>query len=307
MRHFWSLENVHFQNTWLTIGSFDGVHLGHQAIVSQLSAGARPQGSLAVVLTFYPHPAIVLGKRKDPFYLTTSEERAAMLGKAGADVVITYPFDLRVAATSAADFIAGLHEHLGMTRLLIGPDFALGKNREGNLPVLRRLGERFGFAVEVVHPVEIDGEPVSSSRVRAALAEGDVELAERLLGRPYRLSGKVVQGDGRGRVIGVPTANLEVWAARAIPRSGVYVCRTLVNGQAWGSVTNVGVRPTFDPQAVASHVETHILDFEGELYGERIQVDFLACLREEKRFPSVHALVAQINQDIAQARQRLAT
>src|SRR3990172_3164460 len=194
MRHFWSLEEVQLQNSWLTIGSFDGVHRGHQEIVNRLIAGGHPVGSPAVVLTFFPHPAFVLGKREKPFYLTSPEERAKLLGELGADVVITHPFDRQVASTSAYDFMAKLKEHLNLKHLIVGDDFALGRNREGNISALRRLGaEVFGYTLEVMPPVTNTGEKISSSQIRSALADGNVERAAELLGRPYALTGEVVQ------------------------------------------------------------------------------------------------------------------
>ncbi|HEX9616886.1 MAG TPA: bifunctional riboflavin kinase/FAD synthetase [Anaerolineales bacterium] len=306
MPHYRSLEGIHLNNSWLTIGSFDGVHLGHQAIVKRLAQGAHEAGSQAVVLTFYPHPAVVLGKRKDPFYLTASDERADLLEAYGADVVITNPFDRAVAATSASDFIQKLKANLGLAHLLVGPDFALGRNREGDVPTLRKLGETFGYTLEIMPPVEAGGEVVSSSRIRALLAGGKVGMAARLLGRPYRVGGQVITGDGRGRSIGIPTANLDVWTERALPKAGVYVCRAIIDGKPWRAVTNVGVRPTFESEPVPPRVETHILDFLDPIYGRQIQLDFLARLRDEQRFPSVQALVEQIHRDIRETREYFA-
>jgi riboflavin kinase / FMN adenylyltransferase len=306
MPHYRSLEELNLHNTWLTIGSFDGVHLGHQAIVGRLSQGAHEAGSRAVVLTFFPHPAVVLGKRKDPFYLTTSDERADLLMAYGADVVVTYPFDRGVAATSAPDFMEKLKAHLGLVHLLVGPDFAMGRNREGNVPKLKELGEVFDYTLEIMPPVEVEGEVVSSSRIRAYLAEGEVGAAARLLGRPYRVGGRVITGDGRGRSIGIPTANLEVWAERSLPKAGVYICRAIVDGKTWRAVTNVGFRPTFESRPVSPRVETHILDFLDPIYGQEIQLDFLARLRDEQRFPNVQALVEQIHRDIQETREYFA-
>jgi riboflavin kinase / FMN adenylyltransferase len=177
MQHSWSLDPLQLKNSWVTIGSFDGVHRGHQAIVEKLCAGAHSVGSQAVVLTFYPHPSIVLGKRKDPVYLTGPEERAELLGKLGADYVVTHPFNHEVAAMSARDFVMLMHKHLGMQKLLVGYDFALGRGREGDVPALTRLGEEFGFSVDVMPAVNTDGEVVSSSQIRNLLLEGQVEAA----------------------------------------------------------------------------------------------------------------------------------
>lgn len=305
MQHEWSLEGIHIPESWVTIGTFDGVHLGHQEIIHQLAAGARQAGLPAVAVTFYPHPAVVLGKRSEPYYLTTPDERAGLLNAHGADIVITIPFTPEVAKTSARDFIALLVAHLNMSHLLIGPDFALGRDREGNAARLTELGKEFGYTVEIIPPVELDGQPVSSSRVRAALARGDIQEAARLLGRPYHVSGQVVPGDGRGQSIGIPTANLSLWPDRAIPKSGVYVTHAHVNGRAYGSVTNVGVRPTFNTDSPSPRVETHIFDFNETIYGQDIQVEFLERLRDEIRFPDVRSLVSQIQTDITRAKEIL--
>lgn len=307
MRHFWSLEEVQLNKSWLTIGSFDGVHRGHQEVINRLTAGAHSGGSPAVVLTFFPHPAIVLGKREEPFYLTAPEERAELLSELGADVIITHPFDRQVASTSAYDFVARLKKHLDLEHLIVGDDFALGRNREGNISTLRRLGEEvFDYTLEVMPPVTNSGEKISSSQVRSALAEGNVVRAAELLGRPYVLAGQVVHGDGRGRAIGVPTANLDVWADRCLPKTGIYVCRAHVLGETWGAVTNVGYRPTFEPQPATPIVEAYLLDFEGQIYGEELRLEFLSRLRDELRFSSVDALVAQMREDIRIAREHLA-
>lgn len=305
MQHYWSLEDVQLKNTWLTIGSFDGVHLGHQEIVRRLTTGAQQFGSPAVVLTFFPHPAIVLGKRNDHRYLTTPEERAALLVELGVDVVITHPFDLQLAATSAMAFMEKLVAQLRISHLLVGHDFALGKNREGDVVKLRQLGEQLGYTLDVVPPFKIGEQLVSSSRVRKVLNAGDVTQAAVLLGRPYRVSGEVISGDGRGRSIGIPTANLAVWPERVIPKPGVYVCRSQLDDKTWGAVTNIGVRPTFENQPVLPRVEVHLLDFDADIYGQKIQLDFLSRLRDEQRFPGVQALVEQIRRDIAAARLAL--
>jgi riboflavin kinase / FMN adenylyltransferase len=306
MQHLYALNSLFLNNTWLTIGSFDGVHRGHQEIVRRLSSGAHAEGAQAVVLTFHPHPKKVLGKSKDFYYLTSPEERAAILGEIGVDIVLTFPFDLQVAGTSARDFIENIHTHLAFTRLWVGPDFALGRKREGDVPTLRRFGDEFGFVVETIEPVTADGNPISSSQIRVLLGAGDVERVSELLNRPYSVSGTVVPGDGRGRTIGIPTANLRVWEEKQLPGSGVYVCQALVNNRYHGAVTNIGVRPTFDHRTMALHVEAHILDFNEDLYEQEISLVFLHRLREERRFSGPQALVAQIRQDIDRARLLLA-
>ncbi len=307
MQHYRSLRGLHLQGAWLTIGAFDGVHLGHRAIIEPFVAEAHAAGAPAVVLTFYPHPSVVLRRQRKPFYLSTPEEKAELLGALGVDVVITHRFNRQVAALSARAFMERLQTHLGLRMLWVGYDFALGRNREGDIPTLRRLGETLGYQVRVVEAVRLDGEIISSSRIRRLLSEGDVEEAARLLGRPYRVPGKVVRGDGRGRLLGFPTANLKIWARRMVPGPGVYVARALLhNGSVWGAVVNVGVRPTFEVQPKAPQVEAHLLGFQGDLYGQCVRLDFLHRLREERRFESPEALVAQIRQDVARAQELLA-
>jgi riboflavin kinase/FMN adenylyltransferase len=307
MRHFWSFEDVHLQDTRLTIGTFDGVHQGHQEIVQKLAEGAHQSGAQSVVLTFYPHPAIVLGKRQDPFYLTTPEERAALLGEFGADVVITHPFTPDISTINARDFVSLLKSHIGMRRLIVGPDFAMGRDREGNANTLKELGEDFNYTLSTISPVEIDGEVVSSSRIRAALSRGDLELVNKLLDRPYFIHGQVVPGDGRGKTIGVPTANLSFWLERAWPKSGVYVSQSTINGHTFGSVTNVGIRPTFKSPVEQLQVETHLFNFEDQIYGQEIKLKFISYLRDEQRFPSIDALVNQINLDVSEAKRILSS
>ena len=305
MQHYWSIEDVYLQDSWLTIGSFDGVHKGHQQILRKMTAGAHQANTKAVVLTFHPHPAVVLGKRSDPFYLTSPEERASLLAQLGVDLVLTCPFNLHVARTSAQDFMQELSNHLHMDKLWVGYDFALGKDREGDVPTLRRLGESLGYEVHVINPVKVNGEVVSSSAIRAVLGKGDVSKAAEFLGRPYQVSGEIVHGDGRGHSIGIPTANLEVWAERAIPKAGVYVCKAHLHGKTLGAVTNIGIRPTFDNQSAFPTVEAHLLDYDGDLYGKRLKLDFVERLRDEKRFDSVESLVTQINTDIQHGREIL--
>ncbi len=314
MQYYRSLESVHLTNAWLTIGSFDGVHRGHQEIIRSLTAGAHSAGVPAVVLTFYPHPSVVLGKRNSAFYLTTPEQQVEILSQMGVDVVITHPFNLQVAGLSALQFMTLIVEHLGIQQLWVGYDFALGKGREGNIPRLKELGEQLGYSVNIISPVEVDGIIVSSSKIRALLTDGDVEEAARLLGRPFQEIGLVEKGDGRGRMIGVPTANLAVSPEIVLPKAGVYVCQARIRslsgdgnlaGKLIGAVTNVGTRPTFEKQPVPPRVEAHLLDFVGDLYGSTIELDFLKRLRDEERFPSVDALIEQIHADIASARQAL--
>lgn len=308
MQHFASLQVAHIQNAWLTIGAFDGVHLGHQQILKQLTAGAHAKGAPAVVLTFDPHPEEVLRGPRSRFYLNTPQQQAEQLAALGVDVLVRHPFTRETAATSARDFVQLLKEHLGLEELWVGHDFALGRNREGDFAALQTLGAELGFSLHPVPALELDGAPVSSSRIRGLIAEGDVAAAARLLGRPFALAGEVVAGAQRGRSIGIPTANVAVDDKLALPANGVYVTRARLGGQAWGAVTNIGLRPTFEDGTLAPVVEAHLLDYAGgEFYGQQLQLDFLARLRAEQRFEGVEALLAQIQRDIAAARQQLDT
>jgi len=307
MQHFRSLESVYLRDVWLTIGSFDGVHRGHQEVIRKLTAEAHNNGALAVVLTFYPHPAEIVRARDFPFYLTTPDEKAELLGNLGVDVVITHPFNREVMVTPARDFMEELQAHLQFRYLRVGYDFALGRNREGNAQMLADLGKEWGFTLEQTPPFKLDGQIVSSSRIRFLLGAGQVDEAARFLGRNFVVEGPVVVGDQRGRTIGFPTANLDIWKMRAIPAAGVYVCRATVNEVTYNAVTNIGVRPTFEATPVPPRVEAHLLDFEGDIYGESIQLEFISRLRGEQRFDSVDELIHQIQTDIKAARKIFAT
>jgi riboflavin kinase/FMN adenylyltransferase len=306
MRQYWSLENVFLEDSWLTIGSFDGVHLGHQSLIRNLTSLAHKAGAPAVALSFYPHPAIVLGKRNDPFYLTSPEEKADIMRSLELDHLINHPFNRQVSSTSAQNFLNNLHLHLKFRHLWVGPDFALGRGREGDIPTLNRLGEQFGFDLHVIDPILNGGETISSSRIRQVLAQGDLALTNIWLGRPFRLTGEVIHGDGRGRDLGVPTANLAVWDDHAIPKPGVYICKAYRGSSTWGAVTNVGYRPTFENQPDKPMIEAFLLDFNQDIYGQTLQLDFLHHLRDEVRFPNVQALIDQMHVDIDQSRVFLA-
>lgn len=301
-----SLDEIAVDGVWLTIGSFDGVHRGHQEIIRHLVTGAHKVGAPAVVLTFYPHPTVVLRGITGPYYLTSPEERSTLLSELGVDIVIIQHFDRQLADTSAREYVLKLKKQLGLKRLLVGHDFTLGKGREGNIPTLEHLGKELSFEVEVTQPVLFDSQVISSSQIRAALAEGNVAYVHNLLGRPFSITGVVVPGDGRGRTIGIPTANLNVWHEQLLPKTGVYVCRARIEAEVFGAATNIGIRPTFDGSAPLIHVEAHILDFNRDIYNQKVSLDFLARLRGEQKFPNVQELVKQIHADIEQARQLLA-
>ena len=305
MPHITSLEHLNLRGAWLTIGVYDGVHRGHQQIIKQLTAGAHASGAPAVLLSFHPHPALVFGV-KDLKCLTTPEERAEIILGLGVDIVITQNFDRQVAEQSAEDYMAQLVGHLGLKKLLIGYDFALGKGRAGNYEKLSQIGQELGFDVTRIEAIRVDDEIISSSLVRQLLADGDVARVADKLGRFYALSGPVNPGDGRGRTIGIPTANVEPPPAKALPANGVYACYAWVDGARHQAVTNVGLRPTFNPNETVPRVEAHLLDASADYYGKNMRLEFVARLRGEQKFTSVDALIAQISDDIAKARSMFA-
>lgn len=303
VQHFTSLNGVNIQNTWLTIGSFDGVHIGHQQLIHELNKQSHISGAKSVVLTFHPHPAAILRGRTGAFYLTTPFEKAELLDGLGTDIVITHPFTYEISQSTACDYISYLMDHLGFRQLWVGYDFALGKGREGNVSYLKLLGEEFGYQVQIVKPVISEGITVSSSQIRNLIIEGSVIEANRLLGRPYRVIGEVVHGDGRGKGIGIPTANLETGDEKLIPGAGVYACRVQIMDKQWPAAVNIGTRPTFVSSDQRSHVEAHILDYSGDLYSQKIAVEFVVRLRGEQRFQSVEDLILQVYADIKQTRE----
>lgn len=304
MQHTTSLETVNLQRTWLTIGVYDGVHQGHRAIIERLTAGAHNVGAPAVVLTFHPHPAKVLNPTSSLQYLTTPERRAELFGELGVDMVITYPFTAELSRLPGRVFLERLHDRLQIESLWVGYDFAMGHQRDTDTRALREISRRMGFELNVVQPVAEGQEVVSSSRIRDLLRAGDIAAANRLLGWDYCLSGSVVPGDGRGRTIGVPTANLDFWDEQVLPASGVYACRAEVDGRSYAAATNIGTRPTFDG-GDRRHVEAHLLDVDLDLYEKTVRLSFLERLRGEVKFPDVQALVGQIKQDIERTRRLL--
>jgi riboflavin kinase/FMN adenylyltransferase len=284
----------------VTIGSFDGVHRGHQALIKQMRASALRAGRATVVVTFFPHPSVVLG-RVQPFYLTSPEEKLVQINQSGVDWLIELPFTTATAQTRAATFVNQLQQHTRLRELWIGHDFALGYQREGNAEFLAQLGRERGFTVHTLEPLTNDGEIISSSNIRAALRAGDVAHAAHLLGRPFRVSGKVVPGDGRGRTIGIPTANLAAWSEHALPANGVYACRAWVGHIPYRAAVNVGTRPTVTADTHRT-VEAHLLDLQRDLYGLNLVLDFTKRLRGEQKFAGVQELVTQIRSDVETTR-----
>jgi len=292
------------QQTLLTIGVFDGVHLGHQRLLTRLRDEAGKNNLVSGVITFKSHPQIVLSHAGDLRWLIDMDTRVDMIRNLGIDIVVPLTFTPELAQITAREFLRLLKDKLKMRGMVVGPDFALGRDREGDLERLRLLGKEMDFGVEVMPPVLMSGEVISSSAIRQALAKGELEKVEKMLGRPFILSGPVVYGDKRGRALGFPTTNLDIKPDQALPGDGVYVTLAHVGGEYLPSVTNIGLRPTFDGKGRL--VETHILDYEGDLYGRKLDIEFLSKLRDEKRFGNVDALLAQMGEDVKQARIVLA-
>jgi riboflavin kinase/FMN adenylyltransferase len=305
MNHVTSLDGLALHDSWVTIGTFDGVHKGHQALIRALVEGAHQNHQPAVVVTFHPHPTVVLGKGPFPGYLTSPEERARYLGELGVDWVITLTFDRAMASLSAQDFMSRLAPHLGIRYLVIGYDFALGRGREGNPERLQAIGQSLGYEVILTQPIQAGEQPISSSQIRHLIQLGDLETANQWLGRRYAIEGSVVRGDGRGRVLGFPTANLSYWPEKLLPANGVYATWAWVGKERLAAVTNLGVRPTFASPLHYRFLEAHILDFNGDLYQQTLTLEFVARLRPEQRFSSLEELKAQIQKDIRTAREIL--
>jgi riboflavin kinase/FMN adenylyltransferase len=297
MKIFHGTENANISRpTVLTLGVFDGLHLGHKKIIQTVVERADALDVVPTALTFDPHPRAVLHPETAPPLLQTLDQRLAALEVLGIEQTIVIPFSREFAAIEAGDFLREvIYERLQAREVYLGKGFAFGKGRAGNIELLRKISAGLGFFADEVSEVQLHGARISSSKIRELLAEGRVNLARRMLGRPYGVEGKIIRGDRRGHTIGFPTANL-LPQNRVIPRTGVYVTATLI-GDTWRrSITNVGVRPTFGNDLEPS-VETYIFDFDGDLYGDVLRVRFLHRLRDERKFAGINELKAQIERD----------
>ena len=294
--------NDHLKGCVLTVGNFDGVHIAHQRIISQVVREARERGGKSVIMTFNPHPQEFLHPERKPFYLiTTLSEKFELLEEMGVDAVAVINFSADFSRLSADEFIRGIIWRLfGPAKILIGHDNTFGRGKEGKPAYVKQLGEKLGFDVEIIEAVCMEGLVVSSTEVRNAVREGDMRLAGMLLGRPYSLEGRVVEGFQRGRDIGFPTANIAP-QKELLPGRGVYATLIDIEGERFESVTNVGFNPTFTDEKRLS-IETHIFDLNRDVYGKRARVHFLEHLRGERKFESIDKLTAQIANDIARAR-----
>nr|AIA12031.1 riboflavin biosynthesis protein RibF [uncultured bacterium] len=300
-----SVVPEHLRGGIVALGNFDGFHLGHQAVVGRAVERAGAEGKRALVATFDPHPVRHFRPDTPPFRLTTLDQRQRLFGEAGADAMLVFRFDDELASVTAEEFVTDrLLTRIGAAGVVTGEDFTFGKGRGGNIEVLRTLGGEHGFSVDTVPPVMESGAPVSSSRIREALQVGDCETATRLLTRPFAIQAEVEHGDKRGREIGYPTANMNL-GPYLRPAFGIYAVRGhLPDGRLLDGAANLGIRPMFDPPKEV--LEPYFFDFEGDLYGQVLEVELLSYLRPEAKFHDMDALVRQMDADCIEARRRLA-
>ncbi len=304
MNHLYNLADAHLQQpSVVTIGVFDGVHRGHQYLIRRLVDEAHSTNRVAVVLTFFPHPDVVLRGLKGRYYLTTAEQKAEQLMKLGVDLVVTHPFNDVTRQIRADAFVNQLLEHLRLNALWVGADFAMGYKREGNVPFLTQQGSEKGFSLHVINLLANGGEAISSTHIREALLSGNVEQARDWLGRGYEVVGEVVRGAQRGHDLGFPTANLAVWDEQVIPANGIYAGWATLGDERFMAATSVGVRPTFDEKDIT--VEPYLLDFDRDIYGQQLTVSFETRLRDELRFNDIEALIEQIKADVEETRAYL--
>ncbi len=289
----------------VALGNFDGFHLGHQAVVGRAVQRAFHERRPTIVATFDPHPVSFFKPDLPPFRLTTLDQRESLFAHAGADAMLVFEFDEELRSTNANDFVTELlGRQIGAAGVITGDDFTFGKGRSGSVETLRSLGAEHEIAAEAVAPVLFEGIRISSGRIRAALEAGDTGTATRLMSRDFAIKGVVQGGDRRGRELGYPTANMALGDYQR-PRYGIYAVRvTLNDGSEHPGVASLGIRPTFEPPQEL--LETHLLDFEGDLYGQEIEVALHAFIREEKKFESLNDLVLEMREDEAQARRLLA-
>ena len=301
-----NIENkLNRPGAWITIGSFDGVHIGHQQIIKTLLEGARSDNSASVIVTFFPHPAKVLRPFPDPFYLSTPEEKVDKLADLGLSSVLTLRFTRQLASLTAYEFMRILHNQLNFSCLLIGYDFRLGANRECDIQKLQEIGRELGYCVRAIEPLQSSSQVVSSSLIRKIISDGDITTANTMLGHWYMISGEIVHGDGRGKHIGIPTANIEPWSEKLIPKIGVYAALADLDGSLYKAVVNIGLRPTFYNKPVIQTIEVHFLDFNQDIYGSRLNLNFIKRIRDEVKFNSAEELMGQIMKDIRDSRKVL--
>jgi riboflavin kinase/FMN adenylyltransferase len=292
-----------FARSVITLGNFDGLHLGHQELIRKVIRRAKETDARSIVVTFRPHPLKILAPEKCPPLISIYEEKIRLFEKLGIDVLVKIPFTLEFAKMTPGDFVKGiLCDMLGAKEIFVGFNYRFGRGREGNITTLKALGERLGFTVREVEQVSLDGEVISSTKIRHLLRDGEVEHAARLLGRTYTITGIVVKGDGRGKDLGFPTANIAPKHS-IIPAHGVYAVRLFVRDRFYDGIANIGMRPTFDKNVLT--VEVHVFDFNEDIYGEDISLYFIGKIRDEKKFGSAAELIHQIRADVGLARDLL--
>ena len=305
MQVFESLDlPVKFPNPVLTIGNYDGVHVGHRAIIEITKGKAREMGGTSMLMTFYPHPLHVLRPDKELPSITPLEEKKRLIEEAGVEVLLIVPFTEEFSHVTPEDYVKDiLVRRLDIKGLVVGYDFRFGRGGRGDIEGMKKYAEAYGFFVEVVSAVTIGGEKVGSNKIRRLLQSGDIDRANLLLGRPYMVSGKVIRGEGRGRAFGFPTINLKT-DFDLVPPNGVYISEVVIGNQRLQSATNIGYNPTFGGQERT--IETFIFDYDGELYEKNVRLFFHVKLREEVRFENVDELRQQIERDVAAAREYFA-
>ena len=307
MKVFRSIENYpgSERKAVITIGTFDGVHIGHQKIIEQLNTLKTEKSEVSMILTFFPHPRRVLDQSNDIKMLTTMEEKVELLESFGLDHLIVEPFTHEFSRLTALEFVRDiLVNRLSLKKLVIGYDHHFGRNREGNFEQLTEFGELYGFEVIEIPAQTIESVSVSSTKIRKAIEAGEMQVANSYLGYPYRLSGEIVKGQGLGRKLNYPTVNLRIEEDyKLVPMKGVYAVKTRVEGKEYLGMMNIGYRPTVGGDGRT--IEIHLLDFHGDLYGEKLRVDVLARLRDEQKFDSIEALKEQLGQDEMQTRSVL--
>jgi len=303
-----SLDKFEARSPVVTIGTFDGLHKGHQLIIERLKKRARELKGESVVFTFYPHPRVVTVPDENSLrLLTTKEEKTELFGKYGIDHLIIYPFNSEFAALTYAEFVEKiLVDKIGTKCLVVGYDHKFGKNREGGYEYLKQCAERHDFLIEKMDALSVDGENISSTKIRAALQEGDIVTANHFFGHPFTLHGTVVEGKQLGRKMGFPTANIEASDKyKIIPGYGVYAVKVDIEGKIYKGMLNIGTRPTFNKNADNRSIEVNIFDFTDNIYGKKITIWFVDKIRDEKKFPGIESLVEQLKKDQISALQIL--
>jgi len=298
MKHYSSLTGVSLNKCILTIGSFDGVHLGHRELLTTVVKSSNSENADSAVITFNPIPFVYFRKIFEPYNLLDKSNKSKLLESLGIDHLITLTFDKQLSSLKPEAFIEFVLQHICINKLIIGYDFTLGKDKTGSFSVLNNIGTAKGFEVIVIPPLKVNGNIVSSSLIRKTLKSGNVKQAGKYLGRGYSIGGIVVSGDGRGKQVGFPTANIDYNKTRLLPKNGVYVTLAKINGRSYPSVTNIGLRPTFANQLNIPRIETYILDFNENIYDKYITIEFIDFIREELKFSSIKELKLQIDKDV---------